>query len=327
MYTPFIKRILAVFVIQVVFLGTAQAGLFSNFFTNKNYAKTRYPIVTVGGFLAFDSMLGVEYFYGIADDLRKNGAVVYESDISEFQSNEYRGEELLEEIENYLTITGYKKVNIFAHSQGSTAARYVASVRPDLVASVTSIHGMNRGTQLADSVRGFIPKGSFAESFLEALTANVGGPLFELLSGDHHLKDQSAIAVMDTANTIDAKEFNKIHSAGLPSNECGRHGKPVENGVYYWSWGGVGGWLSHITNGFDLIDTVLLSITPHLFPKGVVHDGIVPLCGQYLGKPIRHNYRHNHFDAQRQLLGLRGVEIDPKTLYRNQANRLKNSGL
>ena len=47
----------------------------------------------------------------------------------------------------------------------------------------------------------------------------------------------------------------------------------------------------------------------------------------YLGKPIRHNYNHNHADAIRQLFGLMGWETDPKTLYRNQANRLKNAGL
>mgnify|MGYP000297763730 CR=1 FL=1 len=61
--------------------------------------------------------------------------------------------------------------------------------------------------------------------------------------------------------------------------------------------------------------------------RGVKHDGVLPLCGMYLGKPIRHNYNHNHAVAIRQLFGLMGWETDPKTLYRNQANRIKNAGL
>ncbi|MCG8313020.1 MAG: triacylglycerol lipase [Pseudomonadales bacterium] len=314
--------------IQFLIVGSAQAGWFSNLFSsNDHYADTKYPIVLVGGFFAFDSMLGIEYFYGIADDLRKHGAEVYETDVSEFHNNVFRGEELLREIEDYLAISGYQKVNIIAHSQGSATARYVASARPDLIASITSVHGMNRGTYLADSVRGFIPEGSLQETLLEAVTNFVGGPLWGFISGDEHEQRQSAIEVMNSSNTVAAQAFNQVHTAALPSGSCGKKGAHKVNGVRYWSWGGAGGRFGANTNPLDLLDDVLFSVTPYLFPKGVAHDGVVQLCSQYLGKPIRHNYYHNHIDSVNHFMGIIGLAVKPKTLYRNHANRLKKAGL
>jgi triacylglycerol lipase len=43
---------------------------------------------------------------------------------------------------------------------------------------------------------------------------------------------------------------------------------------------------------------------------------------------IRDNYFQNHLDEVNQLLGLVSIfESNPKTLFRNHANRLKNLGL
>ncbi|MCG8313921.1 MAG: alpha/beta fold hydrolase [Pseudomonadales bacterium] len=323
-----LKTLVFVSTIQLLVAGYAHAGWLSHLFaSNGQYANTKYSIVLVGGFFAFDSMLGIEYFYGIADDLRKYGANVYETDVSEFHNNEFRGEELLREIEDYLAITGYEKVNVIAHSQGSATARYVASARPDLIASITSVHGMNRGTYMADSVRGIIPAGSIQETLLEAVTNFVGGPLWGFISGDEHQQRQSAIEVMNSSNTEAAQVFNRLHTAGLPSEPCGRKGAHNVNGVRYWSWGGAGGRFGANTNPLDILDDVLFSVTPYLFPKGVEHDGVVQLCSQYLGKPIRHDYYHNHIDAVNHFLGVTGVAVKPKTLYRNHANRLKKAGL
>ena len=41
------------------------------------YTKTDAPIVLVNGLFGFDDILGVDYWYGIVDDLRDNGATVY----------------------------------------------------------------------------------------------------------------------------------------------------------------------------------------------------------------------------------------------------------
>lgn len=40
-------------------------------------AKTKYPIVLVHGFIGFDNVLGIQYFYQIPSALRDEGATVY----------------------------------------------------------------------------------------------------------------------------------------------------------------------------------------------------------------------------------------------------------
>ena len=301
---------------------TSQAHAWWPFGKDTSYADTRYPIVLVGGIIAFDDIAGVDYFYGIADNLRDYGAQVYESNVSALQSNEYRGEELIVQIENYLAVTGADKVNLIAHSQGAPTSRYVAAVRPDLVASVTSVHGENRGTALADVIRGITPEGGITEGLADSI-AGAFGALWEFASGGPNPDNQSASTVLAASTTEGMAEFNQHYPQALPGDACGTSGQHSVNGVRYWSWGGTG---VH-TNLLDPFDSIMVTVTQFAFPSGTKHDGILPLCGMYLGKPIRHDYRHNHADAIRQLFGLMGWETDPKTLYRNQANRLKNAGL
>lgn len=288
---------------------------------DKHYAETRYPIVMVGGIIAFDEIAGIDYFYGIADELRDYGADVYESNVSGMQSNEYRGEELIQQIENYLAVSGAQKVNIIAHSQGAPTARYAAAVRPELVASVTSVHGENRGTPVADVIRGIMPEGGIVEGLGDAITFAFAG-LWEAASGGPNPLNQSASAVLADSTTQGMAEFNQRYPQAMPTTACGREGTHNVNGVRYWSWGGDG----VQTNLLDPFDSLLVSVTKLAFDDEQ-HDGVLPVCGMYLGKPIRHNYNHNHADAIRQLFGLLGWETDPKTLYRNHANRLKNAGL
>lgn len=287
------------------------------------YDQTRYPIVLVGGFMAFDSIFGIEYFYGVSDELRKNGAVVLDSDVSKFQTNEFRGEELIHQIENFLAVTGASKVNLIGHSQGAATARYVAAVRPDLVASVTSVHGMNRGTPIATFFLKVAPPGSAAAALLDGVT-KAFGYLVSLLSGGPDATAQSAIAIMKGADPEDYKRFNALYPAGLPASDCGTVGDASKNGIAYWSWGGTG---AAVTNPLDPLDTLLLNLISKMIPSGVKSDGVVPLCGQYLGIPIRHSYRHNHIDAMNHLFGLIGFEVSPKSLYRTHVNRLKTAGL
>ena len=79
------------------------------------YTETRYPIVLVHGFLGFDSVLGIEYFYKVAETLQEDGADVFTVAVSNTNFPEYRGEQLLQQVEEILAITG---ADIF-HSAGS----------------------------------------------------------------------------------------------------------------------------------------------------------------------------------------------------------------
>ncbi len=63
------------------------------------YTETRYPIVLTHGMLGFDSLLGVDYWYGIPRALRRDGAEVYVTEVSQLNTSELRGEELLEQVE------------------------------------------------------------------------------------------------------------------------------------------------------------------------------------------------------------------------------------
>ena len=49
--------------------------------------KTRYPIVLVHGLLGFDSLFGVDYFYGIPSALTKDGARVFVAQVSAANSS------------------------------------------------------------------------------------------------------------------------------------------------------------------------------------------------------------------------------------------------
>lgn len=96
--------------------------------------------------------------------MTKSGAKVYVAQVSATNSSEARGEQLLSQVEAILAVTGAQKVNLIGHSHGSPTSRYVASVRPDIVASVTSVGGVNKGSTIADIVRGTIPSGSISEA-------------------------------------------------------------------------------------------------------------------------------------------------------------------
>ena len=52
------------------------------------YTATKYPIVLVHGLFGFDTLAGVDYFYGIPESLTKDGATVYVAQVSAANSTE-----------------------------------------------------------------------------------------------------------------------------------------------------------------------------------------------------------------------------------------------
>ena len=280
------------------------------------YTQTRYPIVLVHGLFGFDSALGVDYFYGIPDALRQGGAKVYVAQVSAANSTEVRGEQLLAQVKTIMAMTGAPKVNLIGHSHGGPTIRYVAGVAPQLVASVTSIGGVNKGSRVADILRGVAPKGSVSEAVASGATKALVG-LINLVSGGSGLP-QMPTAALDALTTAGLADFNRRFPQALPSN-CGS-GAELVNGVRYYSWTGT----QPLTNVLDASDG-LLSVLGLVF--GEANDGLVAACSSRLGKHLG-DYRQNHLDEVNQLLGLRDwFSTDPVTLYRQHANRLKTLGL
>ena len=157
------KKTLTHFALACALTGTALASAHAQSTSGtltSGYTQTRYPIVLVHGLFGFDHIGPIEYFYGIPGALRKDGASVHVAQVSAANSTEVRGEQLLAQVKQILAVTGASKVNLMGHSHGGPTARYVASVRPDLVASVTSIAGVHKGAPLADNILAQFPPGT-----------------------------------------------------------------------------------------------------------------------------------------------------------------------
>ena len=279
--------------------------------TPANYAKTRYPIVLVHGMFGFDNIGPLSYWYGIPDDLREHGATVFVVQAPALDSTVARGEALLPQVEQIAAI--YGKVNLIGHSHGGPTARYVAHVRPDLVASVTTVASPNTGSPVADLIVNS-PGDSLAVTLGNAL-----GSLIDLLSGGGYTQDMQAS--LNSLSTAGSAKFNSIAPEGMPTTPCGQ-GASLVNGVRFYSWGGTG----VLTNVLDPSDA-LLAVTSLAFGS-TPNDGLVGRCSNHFGDVLRDNYFLNHLDEVNQLVGLHSLfETDPKTLYLDQANRLKNRGL
>jgi triacylglycerol lipase len=277
------------------------------------YTQTKYPIVLVHGLFGFDNVGPVDYFYGIPSALQSGGAKVYVTQVSAANSTEVRGEQLLVQVKQILAATGATKVNLIGHSHGGPTARYVASVRPDLVASVSSVGGVNKGSRVADVLIGAVPNVSYT-------IANAVAGLISFLSGSPTLP-QNAYAAAQSLSTAGTLAFNSRHPEGVPASACGEGAYQV-NGVYYFSWSGA----QPYTNVFDVSDPVL-ALTALAF-EGAKNDGLVASCSSHLGRVIRDDYALNHLDEVNQMIGITNLfETSPVTIFRQQANRLQGLGL
>jgi triacylglycerol lipase len=283
------------------------------------YGQTKYPIVLVHGLFGFDKIGPVDYWYGIPSALRADGAKVYVVQVSAANSTEVRGEQLLTQIKQVLAATGAAKVNLIGHSHGGPTTRYAASVRPDLVASVTSVGGVNKGSAVADLILGVAPDGSLSNTVIVSVTNGLA-QIINFLSGGSGLS-QNALAAAKSLSTAGSAKFNLAHPAGVPTTACGEGAYAVK-GVSYYSWSGA----KPYTNALDVIDPAL-ALTALAF-KGAKNDGLVASCSSHLGKVIRDDYAMNHLDEVNQTVGLVNLfETNPVTIFRQQANRLKNAGL
>lgn len=287
--------------------------------TASTYTQTRHPIVLVHGLLGFDSLLGVyDYFFLIPDSLRSGGAEVFVANISSSHFTTVRGEQLIDELDTLRAVHGVEKFNLIGHSHGGPTVRYVASVRPDLVASITSVGSPHTGSPVADGLSVIAPPGSALESilagFVQALSIFI-----EFLSGDND--PQNALGALASLNSAGSAQFNALHPQGMPTSSCGQ-GAAVVNGIRYYSMGGTAPW----TNVFDASDALM--VAGSLFFGFSANDGLVGRCANHWGVVLRDNYPWNHLDEVNQLLGLRGLFTpNPTSVYRSHANRLKNVGL
>ncbi len=287
-------------------------------------AQTKNPIVLVPGIFAFDTIAGIDYWYGIPSALQNEGAKVYVPKINAFDSSAKRGEALIAQLEQIRAGSGgsIKKFNLIGHSQGGITARYVMNVRPDMIASVTTLNTPHKGSPLADVATGIAPSGTLQGVAFDVF-ANAVGNLVNLLSNNK--KSQSDIrAMLAEFNKNGAAANNSKFPTGIPTTSCGAGPETASiagNTVRMYSMSGT--W--KLTNVLDISDP-LFGITSLAISES--NDGVTGRCSSHFGKVLKDDYMMNHLDVTNQILGLVSLfETSPKSLYQNQANRLKNLGL
>ncbi|MCG8672995.1 MAG: triacylglycerol lipase [Pseudomonadales bacterium] len=290
----------------------------------QNRYNTKYPIVLVHGLSGFDKVLFVEYFHQVPSTLRDGNANVYVPNLSAWDGVEVRGEQLLKYIESHvLPHSGASKVNLIGHSMGSLTSRYVAGVKPGIVASVTSVHGVNYGSHFADfMLHSLLPQdnplyGTYID-FMDGLLGTLGAVIDFLSSGESFSQD--AFQASYDLSTQGNAELNAKYPAGGVTSTCGSGPETASNGVSYYSWGGIGG----VTNVADPLDYAMTFIG--MATANEQTDGLVGRCSQHWGKVLRDDYNLNHTDASNLLFGMTGF-TDPKDIYESHASRLRGKGL
>lgn len=289
--------------------------------------KLQYPIILVHGLSGFDKVAGVyPYFFGVQRALEKVGATVFTASMSAENSNEVRGEQLLKFVEQVVQATGAKKVNLIGHSQGPLACRYVAATHPELVASVTSVCGANFGSEIADLVRLAVKPGSLPEAIASAVM-NAFGSFLSIMTGRPGLP-QDSVAALNSLTTESVANFNTRYPQGLPS-VWGGEGKEFENGVYYYSWGGVINYnpIDQGLNNLDPLHTAMVALSFLFTKERLQNDGLVGRYSMHLGKVIRSDYSMDHVDAINQMAGIVTRSTDPIKLFVDHVARLKSREL
>jgi len=283
------------------------------------YTNTQHPIVLVHGVAGFDTVGGlVNYFHTIPWNLERSGAKVYTTSVSFVNDSETRGHQLA----NFINGLGEHKVNVIGHSQGAPTSRVAASLIPHRIASVTSVNGVNKGSKVADVIRGIIPPGSYVEGGADAIANAVGSIVNKLTGSDN---PQAGVAALETLTTPGTTALNNaLGWKGVNQHACAGTNEDVwinGNRVKMFSWTGDSVWTNVLDPTNYFLGTTALAFGSE------ANDGLVGVCATKMGNVIGTHYHMNHVDAVNHLFGVRSVWTNPVSLYRSHANRLKNRGL
>ncbi|WP_429773958.1 esterase/lipase family protein [Acinetobacter towneri] len=286
-----------------------------------DYAKTKYPLLMVHGWLGWSRIgnetFNMDYWYQILPDMARNGATVFAAQLSPAHRTEFRGEQLIAQVEEVMAITGKSKVNLIGHSHGGPTVRYVAATKPEYVASITGVAGTFRGSKVADDIQ----NNRLSRTAFNILGDYMVAPLITWAQQQPDMPvdfDASMASLTETASA----DFNRRFPTTALAANCSSSGAKVDRGIHYYSWTGV----AQATNLLD-IDTVLMQLGP-LSYGNLDNDGMVARCSTHIGHVIRDNYRLNHTDLANMMFGLTGLFApDPVALYRQHTNRLKLQGL
>ena len=300
-------------------------------------AKTKYPIVLVSGGTGTPNWLvpGGHYWYQIPETLCKNGATVYVASIAPVNDNNVRGEELLAQVKMLMAQLKVDRVNLVGHSMGGQAARYVAAVYPEGVASVTTVSAVHKGSEM---IQYMLDNGPVVQDLSE-IVALVTGIAGDVLNGQNYPLDVQA--AMNQTTTAGELAWNKMFpSAGLSSASCvgadddtgtrkdtdtriGTDGKTYVQKLYSFSGD------TPVPLSLDVVGNSLMGITSAMMKSEGAgkNDGVVSVCSGRFGQ-VTGTYHWNHLNEINNMFGLTPIlEAKPTAVYVALANRLKQAGM
>ena len=205
------------------------------------YTQTQNPVMLVPGVMAWDSILGIEYFYGIADMIRdESDQSIYDVSLQAWQNTEDRGAYLADQIinkliiedENFLDENTSLKMNLIAHSHGATTSRMAINILANefgdnaKVSSLTTVAGPHFGTPTADGALWAVENWGLVGDFLgevviKALIGDFAGAAVAWASG--HSDDYGEQEIMQVLEGFTQKgmaRFNTCYpSVGVPVND------------------------------------------------------------------------------------------------------------
>ncbi len=286
-----------------------------------------YPIILSHGMAGFERIGPINYFFNVAADLRGRGEIVFESQVSPYDSSTVRGTQLAKFVDDTLKATGACKVNLIAHSQGGFDSRYMISTLHygDRVGALITVGTPHRGTPVADVVLGIVTPSGFTASVVNTILLAVQG-LTSNDSGNPNVK-----ANLEQLATTNVAKWNADN--------------PDDARVKYYSVAGRSNLASAATEcaggvwpnpaGLDILTPILAApatVFPFFSPNPLApipNDGLVPVSsarwGTFLGCVPA-----DHFDEVGQIAELVADPVsgfDHLDLYRRLVGVIRTAGL
>ena len=281
-----------------------------------------YPLVLVHGLDGFKNIGPIDYFYGVADALRKDGHDVEIAVMDAYNSSEVRGAQLLAFVKEVLARTGAPKVKLICHSQGGLDCRLVASTLGAQIAAVVTLSTPHHGTPIADVATGDLPGPAKAavDALLDLLGAAIDGkPNMDAQAALQDLSTQGAAAF--ALRHPDSSEVAYYSIAGRSNLASGDEACGSSNEAPF-----VARWDAYLDpiNPLLAISGQLLDSADSLGPN----DGLVPVSsarwGTFLGCVPA-----DHLDEMNQIAGAGpgpGNPFDAILFYRQLAQWMVGQG-
>jgi triacylglycerol lipase len=313
------KKLIALFIGIAVLSGATQVRAAGTSAPTK--CKTKYPILLVhGAFFKDQNMMGINYWWGIKSALEDEGATVYVTQQDTFNGSKERAQQIATMLGQLFAInTSWKKINIIAHSQGPLDSRYLITnlsipgkgPAKNYVASLTSISGTHRGSEVADVLwkmyKGIPVLGPAFGDMIGAMV-NAFASVFY-----YNEQDQNCMKLLyELTPDFVINTFNPA--------------TPNVSGIYYQSWAGVvkGTTVTHVD---DAIVGPLWAIMNAM--NAGKNDGLVSVnsakWGVFRGELTGTSDGVNHFNEINHFFGVT-PGWDAKAFYVKTVKELKSLG-